>query len=775
MPDRHCLLAKPPRLAVSLVRPPRLAALVTIVLGLAPACAGPTPDACTSSSQCRDGRVCRDNRCVAAGSADSGADDPVDARAADASLQDSGILPDTGMGWSVTDDSDGDTIGDFDEGRAGSVDTDADGMPDYLDPDADGDGVSDALEAGDAMITTPPIDTDADGTPDFRDLDADGNGVTDAIEGGEDLDADGRPNARDRDNDGDGLLDTAEIGGDLARPRDTNSDGTPDYNSRDSDGDTISDTDEDLVDTDGDGIRDGIDLDSDDDALLDSLEAGDASLDTPPADTDGDGAPDFRDADSDGDGLSDEAEVGAYGTSPTRPDTDGDGVLDLIEVGAGTSPTDGSVSPRTRGDFVFLVPYMRPPEPLRDTLQFSTNLQRADVYFLMDNTGSMGGTIAALQAGLTSTVIPAIVTDIPEAWFGVGGFDDYPSGGYGLNPCGWTGYGTDGPDSAGIRHDVPFFQYTQMTSAAPSAQTAVNRYQVNCGEDGAESGVAALYALATRDTLGDLTRFATDGEPSAAPPSCPAGHRGAACFRPDAVPIVVVMTDVDQHNSPTCDPGIYGACDYGGDAPGAPSWSTMIDALNRLNARVVGIETDDYDGDGSVDGYARPFLNRLVEETTLARGATGSSMSYIFSAPSGAGLSGAITTLVSRAALVPLDVSARAVDLADPGETVDAVAAFVDHLEPNAAGAPGLTCTGGFATSDFAGIDGDSFPDTFLDVTPGAPVCFDILPKQNDTVPATLVPQIFRAQINVIGDGFTPLDDRVVYFLVPPRIPNPDE
>jgi hypothetical protein len=171
----------------------------------------------------------------------------------------------------------------------------------------------------------------------------------------------------------------------------------------------------------------------------------------------------------------------------------------------------------------------------------------------------------------------------------------------------------------------------------------------------------------------------------------------------------------------------------------------------------------------------RPFLEQLVSETTIASGAPGPARDYVLDARGGSGLSATIVDLVRRAAAVPLDVSAQAVDLADPGETVDAVAAFVDHLEPNVAGAPGLTCTGGFATSDFAGIDGDSFPDTFLDVTPGAPVCFDILPKQNDTVPATLVPQIFRAQINVIGDGFTPLDDRVVYFLVPPRIPNPDE
>jgi hypothetical protein len=742
--------------------------LATILMAMiVPACdpSGTTPPpTCTASDDCRPGQVCRDGRCVVPAGVDGGPDaftPGADTGAADAFVEpptDAGMIemPDTNMGWSATDDSDGDTIGDFDEGRASGVDTDADGTPDYLDEDSDGDGVLDRDEAGDAVITTPPVDTDGDGMLDFRDLESDGNGVPDSVEGGADIDGDGRPNARDRDNDGDGLLDTVEIV-DPAMPRDSNGDGVPDYNTPDSDGDTITDTEEYPDDTDGDGVPDLFDRDSDGDGYLDDEEAGDANLATPAVDTDGDGTADFRDPDSDGDGLSDEAERG-YGTSPTRSDTDGDGVSDLIEVGAGTSPTDGSVSPRTRGDFVFLVPFMQPPDPTRDTLQFSTNLQRADVYFLMDNTGSMGGTITNLQAGLTGTVIPGIVSGIPEAWFGVGGFDDYP-----LTPSGGFAYGTAscGTDMAGIAHDQAFFQYQTMTSSAAAAQTAVNLYRTNCGADGPESGVAALYALATRDTLGGYTRFVGSGS---VPPACPAGHRGAACFRPDAVPIVIVMTDVDQHNRPGC------SCNYAAPVPlvggnRGPSWAATVAALTGLNARVVGVNTSG----------GRPFLEQLVNETTIALGAPGAAREYVLDAFGGSGLSSVIIDLVRRAAAVPLDVSARARDLADPGETIDAVAAFIDHLEPNTTGAPGLTCTGGFATSDYAGIDGDSFPDTFLNVTPGAPVCFDILPRMNTTVPATLVPQVFRAQIDVLGDGFTPLDDRVVYFLVPPRIPDPSE
>ena len=71
------------------------------------------------------------------------------------------------------------------------------------------------------------------------------------------------------------------------------------------------------------------------------------------------------------------------------------------------------------------------------------------------------------------------------------------------------------------------------------------------------------------------------------------------------------------------------------------------------------------------------------------------------------------------------------------------------------------------------GIDDDSFTDTFRGVR-GTPVCFDIVTKMNTTVRPTDAPQLFRAQLNVIGDGFTPLDQRVIYFLVPPVVPDPN-
>jgi hypothetical protein len=48
-------------------------------------------------------------------------------------------------------------------------------------------------------------------------------------------------------------------------------------------------------------------------------------------------------------------------------------------------------------------------------------------------------------------------------------------------------------------------------------------------------------------------------------------------------------------------------------------------------------------------------------------------------------------------------------------------------------------------------------------------VCWKVVSKQNTTVPATDMPQLFRATVKVYGDGVTQLDERNVYFLVPPK------
>ena len=718
---------------------------------------------CRSTVDCDEG-TCVDGTCQVRERPDAGQVDwSIAMRDANVAMDDGGEA-DTGpedasvpdmrpvdMGPSASMDSDGDTISDLDEGseRGTPNDTDGDGIPDYLDDDSDGDGIPDSVEAGDALVNTRPVDSDFDGTPDFRDRDSDDNGVLDVVEGTGDVDGDGLADYRDLDNDEDFLDDTVEIAGRPSSPPDSDGDGTPDYDDPDSDGDTIGDDFEGVDDTDGDGTPDRFDADSDDDGWSDAVEAGDANLATAPVDTDGDGRPDFRDTDSDGDGLSDAAERLA-GTSRTSADSDSDGVSDLVEVGAGTNPLDPGDNPRARGDFVFVVPYRGAPDPTRDTLQFATTLQKADVYFLVDTTGSMGDEISALQSGLTGTIIPQVRARIADAWFGVGGFEDYPV-------SSWGGAG-----------DVPFYQESTMTSSVGAAQGAVNRLALGWGNDAPESLVPAIWSLATGSRL-------TSGQ---APPACGAGRRGFACFRSDAVPVVVIITDAISHNyGPAASDPFWGGqgvtINYSGVGGPPPTYAQAISALTGIGARVVGISSQ-----GPTPSGWQPRVRSMLldfSQDTDTRNAAGSSDPFFFQiADTGAGLTTSVVDAIENAAEVPIDVSARATDVVVPGESVDAVAAFIDYLEARRTSAPGLTCTTGLTAVDRPGIDADSVPDTFQRVRPGLPVCFDIVPKMNTTVMPTLLPQLFRARIDVLGDGFTPLDDREVFFLVPPMVPDAD-
>ncbi|MCK6505147.1 hypothetical protein L6R53_17410 [Myxococcota bacterium] len=466
-------------------------------------------------------------------------------------------------------------------------DSDGDGTPDYLDLDSDDDGIQDINEAGDTDPLTLPFDSDEDGTADFLDLDSDDNCIPDAQEGANDQDGDGIAAYNDLDDDGDGLLDSIEIG-DSCTLTDSDGDGRPDYHDTDSDDDGVADLYEagtsawetEPRDTDGDGIPDYLDLDSDGDGYSDTDESGGGGPDVEPRDTDGDGDYDFHDSDSDGDGLTDAEERDRYGTLPYSSDTDGDGFSDGAEVGAGTNPGDpGSIIEGV---------YVTVPErtTVEESFDFTLSVRMGDVAFLLDTTGSMGGTLTAMTNEF-STMVTEISSALPDAEYAVGSFDDYNDAAYGSGS------------------DKPFFMDQQVTSSTTSVQSALSRLVASGGGDGPESTIEAVYQALSGVGYDQNCNRSYDGSddvrPFLASTSDPfggaggqnyvssgagGGSMGGMGFRDYALPIVIYVTDNQLRDDDVPSYGTPGGC------PGDAGSSDVVRAAADIGAYLIGIGTN---------------------------------------------------------------------------------------------------------------------------------------------------------------------------------------
>lgn len=609
-------------------------------------------------------------------------------------------------------DLDGDGLSDEAEGSASNRDTDRDGIPDYRDLDSDGDGIADAVEIGDPAS---PRDTDGDGKPDYIDLDSDGDGIPDSNELGV----------------------TFEV-------VDTDGDGTPDYLDLDSDGDTIPDNVEGSIDTNRDGIPDSQSLDSDGDGLPDGCEAGDADPTTLPVDTDGDGSRDYVDLDSDNDGIGDGQEDANHNcavdpgeSSALSADTDGDGYPDLVEKIAGSDPASAtSTIPAT--DFYFVLPYRQ--NRGSGDLDFSTNVRQADVFFSIDNTGSMEGETDNIKANLVSSIIPGIGAVIQNAAFGLGRFRDFP-----IDP-----YGNPG--------DRPYELRQAITSDTAIIGTAITALPApGGGLDTPESGFEALYQWATG--VG-IPAFGMPAFQSNAPDGI-----GGAGFRKDSLPIVVQVTDSISHVP----------SDYLGFGSSTHGRDELVAACNAIGARVVGIN--------SLENAGTAFEPRAqLEDLAVATRAT-TSPDANGGCPTGIGGSAHPAVQVNGVARCPavFDVqtdgaglSSLVVDaireLTQTGE-IDVSTRSIGKLQ----GERGEILPTGTTTADFiksitpvppppagATIDGA----VFRHVQPGSTVTFN-LDAYNDFVPEIGTEQLFEIDVQVIGDGVTLLDTRHVYVVVP--------
>jgi len=190
------------------------------------------------------------------------------------------------------------------------IDSDGDGIADLLDVDDENDGISDIEEAGFKQYSNNTATMDKSSITTW--VDANTNGINDFID--------------------------AMISAGTYLIPDTDGDGVPNHLDLDSDNDSLFDVDEASLlngdgDITGDGKGDG--LDSEGDGLLnlyDNSTLFGSAFRTYALDTDGNGIPNYLELDSNDDGIND-IQTGLYASF----DTNGDGIID----GTGDSDIDG--------------------------------------------------------------------------------------------------------------------------------------------------------------------------------------------------------------------------------------------------------------------------------------------------------------------------------------------------------------------------------------------------------------------------------------------------
>jgi hypothetical protein len=353
-------------------------------------------------------------------------------------------------------------------------------------------------------------------------------------------------------------------------------------------------------------------------------------------------------------------------------------------------------------------------------------------------------------------------------------------------------------------------------------QNAIMSLQALGGGDDADGGWGALWTLVNAGTrvitvLG-ATTYSLGTNPNILPLAAgEAGGNGlGAGLRGGSLPIFVTLTDSQWHDGPASLSGAdaeSGLDEYPSAAcnpcTNAPSRRETITALQNIGARLIGLVAVD----SSTTGDPKTRAIKAAQET----GALVDPGDFNPNRPAGCGANQCCTGIngvgeASQAGQCPLafsvdgstgadvtsaiqlgvlalannvryDVHAEASDV-DPG-TVDN---FIDKLVPNVSGmgaaAMCVVVPMSQLVDNFIGPKAmpgqDMILDTFLGLSGAQQVCFDVVAKQNNTIMHTDQPQIFRAQLQVIGqtktnnmtNSFNLGTPRDVFFLVPPTIVN---
>lgn len=391
------------------------------------------------------------------------------------------------------------------------------------------------------------------------------------------------------------------------------------------------------------------------------------------------------------------------------------------------SPPTSDVPPRPPPVCIELEP---DSEVITVNLETRPQVAVADVFFLIDRTGSMDGEIDNIKANLQRSIVPAIARAIDDVQFGVATYGDFP-----LRAPNGIDYGDP--------TDIPFTLVSPIDRGIANVQGAVDGIVTGGGGDNPEAMIEALFQVATGEG------YAPWITPRAA---CPVpGRLGYGCMRPNAQPIVILVADAPGHNGPFGS-NAYAAASFvtpascpasrpNCAAARAPhSYSEAVDALRTLNARVIGISS------GVAPYSGRNDLQRLAADTGTVT-AAGAPLVFEIGADGRDLDSRVVTAVQTFTQQVRFNASARVIDL-DPQRPASQLVVAVRPVAASPA-------------TSVERFDGT----TFYGVVPGTQLTFGLDLRTN--LPRMATAQRFPARVQFFGDGRPNLGSQDIVIVIP--------
>lgn len=354
--------------------------------------------------------------------------------------------------------------------------------------------------------------------------------------------------------------------------------------------------------------------------------------------------------------------------------------------------------------------------PVRADLALPVTLRDVDVLFVVDGTGSIQDQVETIGARLRTVVLPGIQAALPNAWLGLAYSGEFP-------------YRPYGPPSI-----HPYGLALPITSDVLALEGPLGRSPNWGNDDVPESQVEAMYQSITGEGLGSLVAPAF---------GCPPRQHGGACFRDDAISVIVLVADAPFHDGP---PGAPPEAPY--DLASFPSdvrpheYADLLRVAGASGVHVVALGVVHAGMDSPM-----PHLVRVATDTG-ALDADGSVLA--FDVGDGSSIDTSLVDAIQRlAGGLPVDVSAHVEDV--PGDAVD-VTTLVTSIRPlgaePASGARAIT------------------PDAFLGVRPGTRVTFELV-VDTSSLPATPATQRYPARVVFVAEGRSVLDTVDVVIEIP--------